>query len=30
MTLAKSCHGINMMQALEKATYKPIATSKAF
>jgi len=30
MTLAKSCHASNMMQDLEKATYRPIATMKAF
>jgi len=29
MTLAKMCHASNMMQVLEKATYKPIATTKA-
>jgi len=30
MTLAKMCHASNMMQVLEKATYRPIATTKAF
>jgi len=30
MTLAKMCHASNIMQVLEKATYRPIATTKAF
>jgi len=30
MTVAKPCHAGNMMQDLEKATYRPIATTKAF
>jgi len=30
MTLAKTCHTSNMMQFLEKATYRPTATIKAF
>jgi len=30
MTLAKMCHASNMMQVLEKATHRPIATTKAF
>jgi len=30
MTSAKICHASNMMQDLEKATYMPIATMKAF
>jgi len=30
MTLAKTCHASNMMQDLEKATYRPIATTKSF
>jgi len=28
MTLAKTCHASNVMQDLEKATYRPIATTK--
>jgi len=30
VTLAKVCCTSNMMQYLVKATYKPIATAKAF
>jgi len=30
MTLAKTCHASNMMQDLEKATYRPVATTNAF
>jgi len=30
MTSAKTCHAGNMMQVLEKATYRPTATTKAF
>jgi len=30
MTFAKISHASNMMQNLEKATYRPIATTKAF
>jgi len=30
MTLAKTCHASNVMQDLEKATYRPNATTKAF
>jgi len=30
MTLAKLSHASNMMQDLEKATYRPTATTKAF
>jgi len=30
MTLAKTCHASNTMQDLEKATYRVIATTKAF
>jgi len=30
MKLAKMCHASNMMQVLEKATYRLIATTKAF
>jgi len=30
MTLAKTRHPSNTMQDLEKATYRPIATMKAF
>jgi len=29
MTLGKMCHASNMMQVLEKATHRPIATKKA-
>jgi len=29
MTLAKTCHASNVMQILEKATYRPIETTKA-
>jgi len=29
MILAKTCHASNMMQDLEKATYRPIVTIKA-
>jgi len=29
MTLAKTCHASNMMQDLEKTTYRPIAFMKA-
>jgi len=28
MTLAKMCHASNMMQVLEKATHRPIATQR--
>jgi len=28
--ISKECHASNMMQDLEKATYRPIATTKAF
>jgi len=30
MTLAKTCHTGSLMQDLIKATYRPIATTKAF
>jgi len=30
MTLAKTSHVSKMIQYLEKATYRPIATTKAF
>jgi len=30
MTLAKSCHASKMMQDVEKATYRPITSTKAF
>jgi len=30
MTLAKTCHASNIMQDLEKATYRPVTTSNAF
>jgi len=30
MTSAKTCHASNMMQDLEKATYRPVATTDAF
>jgi len=30
MTLAKTCNASNMMQVLEKVTYRPVATTNAF
>jgi len=30
MTLATTCNKSNMMPEVEKATYRPIATTKAF
>jgi len=30
MTLAKTCHASNMMQDLDKSTYRVTATTKAF